>query len=312
MTTTELDLIEWIRRSRPAHEPVGGDPVRVETGIGDDCAVLSVGGCHHLLLANDMVMEGVHFDLALTSEDRVGWKALASNLSDLAAMGGRPSVAVVAVAAPRDPAARQIRELYHGIDDLARRFGVRVVGGDLSRSPGPLVVTISVLGWCEHPPARRQGARPGDRILVTGRLGGSSLGHHLDFVPRLVEGQRLVAEHGIRTMIDVSDGLARDLAHLATGSGTGAMVDAARVPVSEAARRLAETDGVAALEHALHDGEDFELLFAASPALAERIREDPHLGEVSDVGEFRSDPGLVVRSSGGEKPLEPGGHDHFA
>lgn len=232
----------------------------VIAGIGDDCAVVRAGrrDSHDLLLKSDPVIETVHF-LPETRGDAVGHKALGRVLSDVAAMGGEPLwVLVDLVAPPRTPVAR-IEAIYRGMARLARRFGVAIVGGDTSRGQA-LEVHLFAVGRVRRGTAiLRSGARAGDRLYVTGVLGGSRLGHHLRFEPRLAEGQWLRESGVVTAMMDVSDGLATDLRRLAAASAVGALLDIPRIPVAPAARRL--QDGRPAVEHALADGEDFELLF---------------------------------------------------
>jgi thiamine-monophosphate kinase len=190
-------------------------------------------------------------------------------LSDLAAMGGEPRWALINLVAPPSTPVRRLEAVYRGAAALARAAGLAIVGGDTSAGPG-LELHVFAVGRVPRGRAlRRAGARPGDRLYVTGTLGGSRAGKHLRFTPRLAEGRWLRAGRGARALMDVSDGLATDLRRLAAASGVGAELDAAAIPVSAAAR--ATRDGRSALEHALADGEDFELLFAVPAARAARF-----------------------------------------
>lgn len=231
-----------------------GPDVRV--GAGDDCAVIGARTAKRWrLLKADAVVEGIHF-LASDAPRRVGWKALCRAISDVAAMGGRPEHALVTVAAGRELEVAWLKEFYAGLRRAARRFSVSIVGGETCRSPGPLFVNVALAGSVERRHCvLRSGGRPGDALFVTGRLGGSRAGRHLDFVPRLAEGQWLAGHSKIRAMMDLSDGLAADLPRLARASGCGFVLEQDRVPVSPGSD----------LAGALADGEDFELLFAVAP-----------------------------------------------
>jgi thiamine-monophosphate kinase len=228
---------------------------------------------------------------------------MAVNLSDIAAMAGRPVAAVVSVGLPRDGGRAVAEELYRGLRDVADVFDVAIVGGDTNSWAGPLVISVTVLGEpTGHGPVRRSGARPGDWLLVTGPFGGSILGHHLDFTPRVREAITLAGRVELRAMIDVSDGLAADVGHVCDESGCGARLHAAWVPITEAAQRM--NDGLSALDHALGDGEDFELAFAVSPSDGQRLLdEQPVAGAtLRRVGEF-VESGLWLDDSGLRGPF---------
>ncbi len=229
----------------------------VRLGAGDDCAV--IGGVRDRvwqLLKTDCVVEGVHF-LAKEKPPRIGWKALCRAVSDIAAMGGWPKHALITIAVSRDVKMAWLRGIYAGLRKAARRFGVSIVGGETSRSPGPAFISIALTGEVER--ARcvtRGGGRAGDFLFVTGRLGGSRAGKHLDFVPRLAEARWLTGNFQIPAMMDLSDGLAADLPRLAKASGCGFEIAGDKIP---------RTRGCMVAQ-ALGDGEDFELLFAVSPS----------------------------------------------
>jgi thiamine-monophosphate kinase len=253
------DLGENAAIARLARQlPAGGKGVRV--AIGDDCAVVRVRRqcAFELLLTSDPVIEGAHFDATTAPED-IGRKALGRALSDIAAMGGEPLWALVDVAASRDLPAVKLERIYRGLGRCAARYGVAVVGGDLSKGPA-LELHVFAVGRAPVGTALlRSGARPGDVLFVTGALGGSRAGKHLHFVPRLAEGRWLRAGRWATALMDVSDGLAADLPRLLAASGAGAVVDLGALPIAPAARRI--KDGRPPLDHALNDGEDFELLF---------------------------------------------------
>ncbi|MBI4358197.1 MAG: thiamine-phosphate kinase [Candidatus Omnitrophica bacterium] len=250
----EFGLIDQIKKwIPPMHRSV-------VCGIGDDAAVFPMAGGGYQLLTIDTVVEDVDFKMNRATPQQIGWKALGVGLSDLAAMGGIPKMAVISLTLPRRTPLRFVRDFYEGIRKLARRFRVSIVGGDLSRGP-KISSSIAVLGEATRTSTVfRSGAKIGDLICVTGRLGGSILGKHLNFLPRLREGQFL-ARRGVSAMIDLSDGLGQDLNHLISNSRTAFMIDEAKVPISEAARKLARGNLRRELIHAFCDGEDFELLF---------------------------------------------------
>lgn len=288
----EFDLIARLRRSTPA------DP-RVPLGIGDDAALLA-GTPGGWLVAADMLLEGRHFEGSTATPRLIGRKALAVNLSDIAAMAGRPVAAFVTVAHRRDYGLTFAEEIHAGLADLAREFDVVVAGGDTNIWDGPVVVSVMLLGEvvCGRP-VTRAGAQPGDRIFVTGPLGGSlPSGRHLTFPPRVKEALALHAAVDLRAMIDVSDGLLADLSHIAGESGVAVRLSAEAIPVSDAARYV--TDGRSPLDHALTDGEDFELAFCVSETDASRLRNAwPPGVTLFEVGEVLSGTGVTVTDAAG-------------
>jgi thiamine-monophosphate kinase len=283
----ELGFLRWIRGR------VGRRGGRIVVDTGDDAAVLKFGASD-VLFKTDGVIDGVHFDSATAKPEEIGHKALARCLSDIAAMGGLPSFAVVAMMAPRNSDERYLRRIYLGMEKTARAFKTSIVGGDFASHAGKLAITVALLGdTAGVAPVRRSGARPGDVVGVTGPLGGSILGKHLRFTPRVKEGRRLAKV--VSAMIDVSDGVATDLRHVCDESGVGAILDARRLPVSAAARRLSKKDGRTPLEHALRDGEDYELLYTAAP---ERARGIEAAGLGRSIGEIVAAEGLYLRIEG--------------
>jgi len=277
---SEFAFIEWVR-ARTASHPA------VLLGIGDDAAVLRIAPPGECLVTVDMLMEGVDFRLTETDPRAVGRKALAVSLSDIAAMAGRPLAAVISVALPKRGGRELAEGVQSGIEAIAREFDVAIAGGDTNSWDGPLVLSVTLLGQpTGNGPVRRNGAQAGDWIMVTGDFGGSIRGKHLSFQPRVWEALALHQVVGLHAMIDVSDGLAADLHHILDESDTGAVVRAVAVPISEAARRPA--DEKSALEHALGDGEDFELLFTLSAEDGRRLLANPpfdtpltHIGEIT-------------------------------
>ncbi len=304
----ESDLIAYLR-SR-----IGPNPA-VPLGIGDDAAVVDLADTSQCVVTVDLLTDRVDFELSEVDPRRVGRKALAVNLSDLAAMAARPLAGVVALALPRSGGMKLARALYDGLLPLAERYGVAIAGGDTNSWDGPLAISITLLGKVtKQGPLRRSGAKPGDRIVVTGAFGGSILGRHLDFEPRVAEALLLAEHYRLHAGIDVSDGLSIDLAHVATESGCGAVLWPHAVPIADDARRLAArlADGSTPLDHALGDGEDFELVLAVPPNEADRMLADQPLTILlTAIGEFIREPGLwQVDGAGHRLPLPPKGYEH--
>jgi len=304
----EFEFIDWLR------ERLGNQP-HLAVGVGDDAAVLRLARQDGCVVTVDLLTDGVDFELAQVAPERIGRKILAVNLSDLAAMAARPVAAFVALALPRSGGLDLAKSLYEGLIPLAERHQVAIAGGDTNSWEGPLVASVTLVGQAaQRGPLLRSGAEPGDWIVVTGRFGGSRLGHHLDFEPRVDEALWLADHYPLHAGIDASDGLSLDLARVAEASGCGAVLDLAAIPVAEAAGRWAAQldDGSTPLDHALSDGEDFELILAMPPeAAAELIERQPLDCAVSRVGQFVAEKGLwQLDSSGGRQPLAPRGYEH--
>jgi len=285
---------------------------RVRVGLGHDAAVVRFDG-RDVVLKTDTVIDGVDFRLAACGPAAAARKAVAVTVSDLAAMAATPRACVVSVVLPRGADFALFDGLARGLARGARAFGCTVVGGDTSVADGPLVLTVSAIG--EPGPfgiLTRAGARPGDVLSVTGRLGGSLLGRHLTFRPRVREAQ-VLARLGVPVaMMDLSDGLSTDLRRLCRASGCGAEVDASAVPVHRDAVRSGGPR--TPLEHALHDGEDFELLLSHRP-LSVRTRAALRRARVDllPIGRVvAASAGVTIVSAGASTPLRPGGYDHLA
>jgi thiamine-monophosphate kinase len=234
----------------------------VRVGAGDDCAVIGrPRDARWQLLKMDVVVEGIHFTRA-DDPRRIGWKALCRALSDIAAMGGVPAHALVTLAVSREEEVAYVKAIFAGLRRAAAKFAVSIVGGETSRSPGPLFLDIALNGWVERSRCvLRSGGRAGDSLYVTGRLGGSRTAKHLDFTPRLAEARWLTAHFRPTAMMDLSDGLAADLPRLARASGCGFSLNDADIP---------RTRG-ATVAQAFGDGEDFELLFSIEPKHAAKL-----------------------------------------
>lgn len=262
----ESDLLGWLYQKSQKTPAV---PVPV----GDDMAGVRLpGGARPLVLLKiDQCLDQVHFDLRRHTPSAIGRKAVNRCLSDCAAMAAIPTAIMVAVALPKDISLSRVRAIYHGCQAAAGVFNCPIVGGDTAIWNQRLAITVAALGMPESLPTLRSAARPGDALCVTGPLGGSILGRHLNFVPRIQCAQRLVHAARIHAMMDISDGLAIDLPRLLALSRVGAIVHADAIPVHPDARRLARSDGRTPLHHALCDGEDYELLLTLPPREALRL-----------------------------------------
>lgn len=309
----EFDLIAMLIPSLPTNDSVA-------CGAGDDCAVVELGSPEtQTLLKADAVVEGIHF-LPETDPVRVGHKALGRCLSDIAAMGGSPVAALVTLGLPKNYDPERIRRLYEGLGRLAARHDVAVVGGETTTSPERLWVSVNVVGSIPRGTAvLRSGGREGDAVFVTGELGGSLAGRHLDFEPRLEQGRWLAESGRVHAMLDLSDGLAGDLGHLlAASGGLGAELMASSLPISRAAiQRAREVPGARPPRAAaLMDGEDFELLFTtaaqdAVPMLDGWRARFPDL-RLTCIGRLGREPGIRLRTEQGLQNIPPRAYEHFA
>ena len=300
----EFAFIDWLRRRTSA---AGW----VLIGPGDDAALLDWSGGAGLVATTDMLLDGSCFVLAEAGPRRVGRKAMAVNLSDIAAMAARPTAALASVGLPRRGGRVLAEELYQGMREVADAFDAPIVGGDTNSWDGPLVINVTLLGAATaRGVVRRKGALPGDWLMVTGPLGGSILGKHLDFTPRVREALTLHEAAPLHAMIDVSDGLAADVNHIGEESGCGAVLVAEMIPITDAARGM--TDGRSALEHALGDGEDFELAFAVAAEDGRKLVETQPVAGVTltRIGEFVAEKGLWIEENGMRRTLSPCGYVH--
>ena len=292
----EFDLIDWIRAQHPPS-------ALVAVPQGDDLAVLRWKADDLLLVGVDQVLDGVHFDSAVHSPRQIGRKVMNRNLSDCAAMACLPVAAVASVALPAGTGLDYAKELYLGLRDAADVFECVLVGGDTGSWPGKLVVTVTILGKSAGiTPITRFGAKPGDGLYVTGPLGGSILGRHMTFTPRIALARDLAATGTLTAMLDISDGLSRDLVHICKQSGVGAVVDSASVPIHADAIELSKKDGKPPLDHALHDGEDHELLFTAS--------RDPGTAGITKIGSIIAGTGIYLDREGTREMLLSRGWEH--
>lgn len=307
----EFELIEKLTRSLPTNKSV-------VTGCGDDCAVLDFGLPDKLLLfKTDAIVEGIHFKSEAPPE-KIGHKALARCLSDVAAMAGSPVAALVTIALPRTFDAPFVEAIYSGMSALARKHDVAIAGGETTTNPERILISVALLGFVPRGKAvLRSGAEAGDAIFVTGELGGSLAGRHLDFEPRLAEAHWLVEHFSIHAMIDLSDGLAGDLRHILKASHTGAELLTTSIPVSRAAKFASRAESAAKtpLLAALTDGEDFELLFTvagkdAVPVLDAWKKQFPKI-PLTCIGKITAGEGITLRDKTGARPLTAHGYEHF-
>jgi thiamine-monophosphate kinase len=308
----EFELIQRLTRSLPTNKSV-------VVGPGDDCAVLDFGLPDRLLLfKTDAIVEGIHFPTD-TAPEKIGHKALGRCLSDIAAMAGAPAAALVTLALPRNFEPEFVEAIYSGMSALARRYDVAIVGGETTTNPERMLISVALLGSVSRGKSvLRSGAEVGDAIFVSGELGGSLAGKHLDFEPRLNEARWLTQNYSIHAMVDVSDGLAGDLRHILKASRVGAQLNSTAIPISREARRTAkaESSTKTPLLAALTDGEDFELLFTvaskdAVPLLDAWKAQFPKV-ELSCIGKITAGEGITIRDKEGVRPLTAHGYDHFS
>jgi thiamine-monophosphate kinase len=308
----EFEFIAKLTRALPTNESV-------VTGAGDDCAVLDLGVADKLFLfKTDAVVEGFHFTRE-TPPEKIGRKAFARCLSDIAAMAGTSTAALVTVALPENFEPEFIAKIYDGINALAREHGVAIVGGETTTNPERVLISISLIGTVPRgKQILRGGAKTGDAIFVTGELGGSLAEKHLDFEPRLAEARWLAEHFAIHAMIDLSDGLAGDLRHILNASKTGAEILKSAVPISHEAKLRAKQSSAAkpAFAAALTDGEDFELLFTVASKDAVKLldawkKKFPKL-KLSCIGKVVAGDGILIRDKNGSHKFNAHGYVHFA
>jgi thiamine-monophosphate kinase len=327
----ELGMIHRIRHAMD-------DRPGVETGIGDDAAVLSLTAGAVLLATTDLLIEDVHFRRAWSSPCDIGWKAMAVNLSDIAAMGGHPRWALVAVALPASTEVEAFDALYAGMREAAAPHGVVIVGGDTSVSPNGWTINVTLLGEHMGRPKLRSTAKPGDAVAVTGTLGRSAAGlallemaeakdrglagmlaeltgAHLRPTPRLAEGRWLGAQPSVHAMMDCSDGLSTDLGHICRESGVGARIALDRLPLGPPLREAARALGKDPREWATSGGEDYELLLTCEPGAVESLAEGLRSATGTPLTVIGAIEGREVTvtyvDAHGEPVVLPAGYEHF-
>ena len=334
MTTfREMGEFEFIERIAAAGlSRTGG----VRRGIGDDCAVISCGRDRVRLITTDLMVESVHFEVGASDAGSLGHKLLAVNLSDIAAMGGEPREALVSLAVSPDFDVDYMERVYGGIHALASRFDVNVVGGDTTRSTGPLVINLTLTGEMDQDRVcYRSGARPGDLIYVSGTLGDSAAGLKLatggdvglsaddrEFLldrhhrpePRVALGQALAASGVVTAMLDLSDGLASDLRHICNQSRVSAVIRESEIPVSAAFRRFCEFSDLETRHLSIAGGEDYELLFTAAPGGNREIEALAAGSRIRRIGWIEAGDGRIHLEDvqGATTELKTRGFDHFS
>ncbi len=305
----EFEFISWVKsRAEKLYE---GSP-HIHTGIDDDLAVVKSLADGYILIGSDMITDKVHFDISKDDPMKVGRKAIGVALSDCAAMAANPIGCVISIAIPERISIDTIKKIYNGMFEVSKEFSCPIIGGDTVRSDNDLTIDVCIVGKADRP-IFRSGAKVGDWIYITGKLGGSILGKQFEFTPRIRESQWLVENIPVNSMIDISDGLISDLNHICTQSGCGAVLEYSHLEavISEDAYRLSESTGKSPLEHAFSDGEDYELLFTAS-VLPEDLPFTCDDITLFPIGVVVETLGLHLKLEGGLlKELYPSGYKHF-
>ncbi|MEM6470139.1 MAG: thiamine-phosphate kinase [Planctomycetota bacterium] len=289
---------------------------QVEVGIGDDAAV--IGSSEPLIVCTDQIIDKVDFETSAQSLSDIGYKSIAINLSDLAAMGAVPTSALVVLSLPEENSTQIAGDVYEGILEAAEAFGFAIAGGDLSTYDGPLSITVTLIGnipsndsQVDSKPWLRSGAEEGDVLMATGAFGGSLFERHLRPVPRIELAQRLRQLATVHAAIDVSDGFSLDLDRLCAASGVGVELDVDAIPVHSDAISMSAKTGRKPFEHAWSDGEDFELLFTVSEKDAEILAAAELPATVTKIGTIIGRTGLWKMSGSKYTRLSPQGYQHL-
>lgn len=299
----ENDFVHWLRNY--AQPPVP----QITVGIGDDAALLRLD--RPAVVTSDLLCDGTHFERASCTAEQIGRKAMAVNLSDIAAMAAHPVAAFVSLLLPGDATETFCQQLMEAAMQLAHGFDCQLAGGDTNTCSDRLAISVTIVGEAtERGPLLRSGAEPGDVLLVTGSLGGSLAGHHFEFTPRIREALLLHERYRLHAGLDLSDGLAMDARRLATASNVGIDLDASNIPISPAARTMSDNEDEALLR-ALGDGEDFELLLAVPPAEAQKmLAEQPLSVPLTAVGSCFAGDGRWLVQDGNRQELPRVGYEH--
>jgi thiamine-monophosphate kinase len=304
MSATEDEITVWFAQQSKL------SPSDFPIGIGDDMAQIRIGD-ESVFITTDILLDGVHFNLEQATLKQVGYKAMAVSLSDCAAMATIPVAAVVSVALPKSYGTEELKELHSGITKAGGKFGCALVGGDITcwKSENPFAISVAMLSkQAKNEPVKRSGAKAGDIICVTGSLGGAGFGKHLEFVPRVKEALKIAQMVTVNSMIDLSDGLSSDLNRICKQSGVGAVIEAAKIPISDDA---VKTDNP--LDSALNDGEDFEMLFTLPQSDYKKLFDewDEPLS-IHKIGTINQNGKIQIRIQDGRIiELEAKGYDHF-
>ncbi len=303
----EFSFIRWIRSGQKKDK-------NIVIGIGDDCSSIKVNENQYCLITTDMLVEGTHFELEKNKPGEIGRKSIACSISDIAAMGCYAKYAVVSICFPSKAKTKFAKELFKGMKEEADVYNIKIIGGDIISGKKMLAINVAMFGKNDGlRPVTRSGARVGDAIMVTGTLGGSILRKHITFKPRLKEGIILNKKFNINSMIDVSDGLLADLNHILEESRVGAVLYEDKIPVSNDARKFARKTGLSTLHHALHDGEDYELLFTLPNRESEKLLVSSSFPiRVSKIGHIKKPSGIIMQDTNGkQKRIKPVGYEHF-
>ena len=298
MSRGETELVKYFAAKRKLNA------AKFPIGIGDDMAQIKLPKSDSVLITTDMLLDGVHFDTKKASLEQIGYKSMATSLSDCAAMATVPLAAVVSVALPRNFNSQKLKRLHKGILIAAKKYNCPLIGGDMTSWDKPLAVSVAMLSVpAKTKPIKRSTAKAGDIICVTGTLGGSIVKKHLEFEPRLKESLE-IARAGANAMIDISDGLSTDLNHIGRLSKKGAVVEADEIPISRNA---------GGLESALNDGEDFELLFTMPRKKFERLKKNWRFKvKLTAIGRITKGSIVKIKKSDGKVvDLLPKGYDHL-
>jgi thiamine-monophosphate kinase len=328
VTVSELSERELVARIQQQLPPA---PNWVTVGIGDDAAVVEPERNRLEVLTVDAIVDTVHFDRRFTPPEAIGHRALAVNLSDLAAMGASPRLALLSLALPSDLPCAEFDAMIAGLAAVAREHRIAVIGGNLTRTPGPLTLDVTAIGSVKRRSVlTRAGARPGDHVYVTGSVGGAAAGlqmlqagnapadngcveRYLRPVPRMRAGSLLGRNRAASACIDLSDGLADGVARIAESSGVGMIIDATALPIDGEARAWFDTHGDNATRSAIAGGDDYELLFTARPRLRGRLAGVMRHSDVpmTRIGTCTGDRALVLAFPDGHTEPVPSGFTHF-